>query len=118
MLTRSEAEDRFLALVRGAGLPTPSANVPVGPYEIDFFWVSEGIAVEVDGYRGHSTRPRFEGDRRKDAWLLARGVKVIRLSWRQIVHEAMGTAVLVGQALALANGSRGDLPHRVGFGGR
>jgi very-short-patch-repair endonuclease len=106
-LTRSEAEARFLALVRKAGLPAPEANVTIGRYEIDFLWRTAGIAVEVDGFRHHSSRPRFEGDRSKDAWLLAAGTRVLRLSWRQIVHEAMATAVQVGQALARAGGNGG-----------
>lgn len=106
-LTRSEAEARFLALIRRAGLPAPETNVSVGRYEIDFLWRSAGIAVEVDGFRHHSSRPRFEGDRSRDAWLLAAGITVVRLSWRQIVHEAMATAVQVGQALARAGGDLG-----------
>lgn len=107
-LTRSEAEARFLALVREAGLPMPAVNVPLGRYEIDFLWRDEGIAVEVDGFRHHSSRPRFEGDRRKDAWLLAAGIKVVRLSWRQIADEGVATAVQVAQALARAGvGARG-----------
>ena len=103
-LTRSEAEARFLALVRKARLPPPRTNVQMGPYEIDFLWRAQGIAVEVDGYRYHSSRPRFEGDRRKDAWLLAQGIKVIRLSWRQIVDEEVATAVQVGQVLSRTGG--------------
>lgn len=98
--TRSEAESRFLQLARRAGLPRPDTNVTIGQYEIDFLWRAEGVAVEVDGYRYHSSRSSFEGDRRRDAWLLARGVKVVRLSWRQITEDAIATAVLVGQALA------------------
>lgn len=105
-LTRSEAEARFLGLVREAGLPAPEANVRVGRYEIDFLWRAEGIAVEVDGFRHHASRPRFEGDRRKDALLLSGGIKVVRLSWRQITREAMATAVQIGQALARADGDR------------
>jgi very-short-patch-repair endonuclease len=99
-LTRSEAEARFLELVRRAGLPAPRSNVKLGRYEIDFLWSDERIAVEVDGFRYHSSRSRFEGDRRKDAWLTARGIRVIRLSWRQIVESAVPTIVQVGQALA------------------
>jgi len=49
---------------------------------------------------------RSEGDRRKDAWLLAAGIHVLRLSWRQITHEAMATAVQIGQALARAAAGR------------
>ena len=105
-MTRSEAEMRFLELVRRAGLPPPEVNVRLGRYEIDVLWRAEGIAVEVDGFRYHASRPRFEGDRRRDSWLLARGIKVIRLSWRQITDEAVATAVQVGQALTRA-GERG-----------
>lgn len=50
-LTRSEAEFRLLALVRKARLPAPQVNVVVAGREIDFFWQSERIGVEVDGYR-------------------------------------------------------------------
>ena len=106
-LTRSEAEDKFLALVRAAALPPPETNVRIGSYEIDFLWRNEGIAVEVDGYRHHSSRSRFESDRHKDTWLLAGGIKVIRLSWQQITREGIATAVQVAQALALARRARG-----------
>ncbi len=106
-LTRSEAEAAFLALVREAGLPAPEANAPFGRYELDFLWRAEGVAVEVDGFRSHSTRPRFEGDRRKDARLLAAGIKVLRVTWRQIADDAVATAVQVGQALARAGAERG-----------
>ena len=100
--TRSEAERRCLELLRRAGLPRPHVNVAVGPYELDLFWPTEGVAVEVDGYKHHSARSRFEGDRRKDAWLRAHGIEVVRLTWRQITRNATATAVQVGQALALA----------------
>ncbi len=99
-LTRSEAEARFLALVRKARLQTPKANVRVGPYEVDFLWRTESIAVEVDGYRYHASHERFEGDRRRDAELLARGITVLRLTWRQIVNEPLATVALLTQALA------------------
>lgn len=98
-MTRSEAEARFLRLVREAQLPVPETNVRMGAYELDFLWRDHGIAVEVDGYRFHSSRPRFESDRRRATRLAARGIQVIPLTWRQIVEEGMATAVQVGQAL-------------------
>jgi len=100
--TRSEAEERCLALLRSAGLPPPHTNVPVGPYELDFFWGDVNVAVEVDGWAFHGTRAQFENDRRKDNWLRGRGVEVVRLTWRQITREPVASAVQVGQALALA----------------
>lgn len=104
-LLRSEAEARFLSLVRSAGLLAPEVNVGIGPYEIDFLWRRVQVAVEVDGFRYHRLRRRFEGDREKDAWLLARGITVLRLSWRQITDKPVGTAVQVAQALVRAGPS-------------
>lgn len=105
-LTRSAAEAELLALVREGGLPAPECNVSVGRHEIDFLWRKARIAVEVDGFRYHSTRERFESDRRRDAELVAAGLTVLRLSWRQVTDERVATAVKIGQALVRA-GSRG-----------
>jgi predicted transcriptional regulator of viral defense system/very-short-patch-repair endonuclease len=104
--TRSEAERRCRELLRTAGLPAPHANVAIGPYELDLFWPEENVAIEIDGWQFHSSRPRFEGDRRKDNWLRARGIEVIRLTWRQLTRDAIATAVIVGQTLALAGRQR------------
>jgi very-short-patch-repair endonuclease len=98
-LTRSEAERRFLELVRRARLPMPRSNVPVAGYEIDFLWPEHGLAVEVDGYRFHGSRARFENDRRRSAQLASLGIQVIPLTWRQIVHDEVATAVQIGRAL-------------------
>ena len=43
--------------------------------------------MEVDGYAYHSTRHAFERDRARDAALQAAGYRVVRFTWRQIVHE-------------------------------
>lgn len=101
-LTRSEAEDRLLELVRDGCLPDPETNVVVGPYELDFLWRNSSLVVEVDGYAYHGSSAQFERDRRKDAWLQGEGFRVIRLSWSQIVEESTATAVLLGQALLRA----------------
>ncbi|TVP42841.1 MAG: DUF559 domain-containing protein [Gemmatimonadales bacterium] len=98
--TRSAAEDAFLDLVRRAALPRPESNVALESREIDFLWREECVAVEVDGYEYHRTRRDFDRDRAKDAWLIARGFRIVRLSWHQIVEEPLATAVLLGQVLA------------------
>lgn len=99
-LTRSEAEEQFLALIRQAGLPRPLVNSRVQGYEVDFYWPRERIAVEIDGFRFHSTRRAFEHDRRKDAVLLAAGISTLRNSWRQLHDEP--TAVIARLAGLLA----------------
>lgn len=105
-LTRSEAEERLLELIRKHHLPAPEVNVLVGGHEVDFLWRSERILVEVDGFAFHSSRASFESDRRRDGELAALGFHVIRVTWRQVVEEPGPTMVRIAQALALAGARR------------
>lgn len=98
-LTRSEAEERLLELVRKAGLPAPRVNARVGAHEVDFLWPAERLIVEVDGYAFHSSRTAFERDRLRDAELQAAGFRVMRVTWRQLAAEP--EALLVRLAWAL-----------------
>ncbi len=111
--TRSGAEERLQDLVRVGHLARPHLNVAIGPYEVDGLWPREGVAIEIDGWQHHSSRARFEGDRRKDAWLRARGIEVIRVSWRRLTREPTAVAVEIGQILALAGARKAAAPrHR------
>lgn len=101
-MTRSTAEDRFLALIDKVELPRPEANVMVAGHEVDFLWRAERLVVEVDGFAFHASRSRFESDRLKDGRLSTRGYHVIRITWRQIVDEPEAMLVRVAQALTAA----------------
>jgi hypothetical protein len=101
--TRSDLEDRFLALVRSAGLPPPLTNVALDldgrHIEVDFRWSS--LCVEVDG-DGH-TRPRARReDRKRDAALRAGGYTVLRVSREDI--DARSTTVLAALRACAAAG--------------
>jgi very-short-patch-repair endonuclease len=87
VLQRSRAERRLLSLVRGAALPAPELNTRLGRFEVDFLWRAERLVVEVDGYALHGGRAAFERDRRRDAELQAEGLRVMRVTWRQLVGE-------------------------------
>ena len=102
-LTRSEAEERLLALIADAKLPRPEVNVRVRGHEVDLLWRGCGLVIEVDGYAFHSTRAAFERDRVRDADLHAGGLRVLRVTWRQIVDEPYALIVRVAQALARAS---------------
>jgi very-short-patch-repair endonuclease len=99
-LARSEAEERFLALVRRSGLPAPETNVPLHGHELDLLWRDERLAVEIDGYEFHGDRDSFEADRRRDAVLAGHGLQVVRITWRQIANEPEATLALLVRALA------------------
>ena len=98
--TRSEAEVRFLELVRGTGISEPRTNARVAGLEVDFLWRRERVIVEVDGYQYHGNRHRYQGDRTRDQRLAAEGYQVIRITWQDITDR--GPAVLVSLARALA----------------
>ncbi|MEK9501875.1 type IV toxin-antitoxin system AbiEi family antitoxin domain-containing protein [Gemmatimonadota bacterium DH-20] len=97
--TRSEAEERFLSLVRRAGMPRPEVNVRVGPWEVDFYWPRARVVVEVDGYASHHSGRAFERDRRRDGDLIARGLQVMRVTWRQMDDEPEGVSFRLGRLL-------------------
>jgi very-short-patch-repair endonuclease len=99
-LTRSQAEEKCLALIRDAQLPEPEVNVRVHGYEVDFYWRQSGLVLEIDGYAFHGTRAAFERDRRKDAKLRAAGIAVLRATWRQLEDESHAVVVWLAQALA------------------
>ena len=100
-LTRSEAEERLLALIRAAGLRPPQTNARLGRFEVDFLWRAHRVIIEVDGYAYHADRITFEADRRRDAELAAAGFTVIRVTWRQIVDRPAETIARIAQALAI-----------------
>ena len=99
-LTRSEAEERFLALIRLAGVSTPRTNARVAGHEVDFYWPDRGLVVEVDGRAFHRSRRSFERDRRRDAELIGIGVRVVRVTWRQLVDAPEALLVRLGAVLA------------------
>jgi very-short-patch-repair endonuclease len=98
--TRSEAEERFLALVRGAALIEPLVNTRRHGYEIDFLWPDFGFAVEIDGYAVHDRRRAFERDRARDAALYGRGIVVIRITWHRLTTEPLPVVAELAAALA------------------
>jgi very-short-patch-repair endonuclease len=98
-LTRTELEERFLALVRDQELSRPLVNATVLDLTVDFLWPQAGLVVELDGRESHLTPAAFEADRDRDSRLLAAGYRVMRFTWRQIVREPKVVANRVRRAL-------------------
>jgi very-short-patch-repair endonuclease len=102
LLTRSDAEERLLALIREGGLPEPEMNIMVHGYEVDFFWRKARLIAEVDGYAYHGSARAFVRDRQRDSTLAAAGIQVMRISWHQLTKQAAKTLVQLAQALVRA----------------
>jgi very-short-patch-repair endonuclease len=105
-MTRSEAEERVLDLIRAARLPRPLVNARVGGYEVDFFWPEHQLVLEVDGFRFHASRGAFERDRRKDADLRRAQIAVARITWRMI-EEPYALVADIARELSRAEGRAG-----------
>jgi hypothetical protein len=91
-VTRQELEERFAALLAGTDLPAPLRNADVSVagrfFEVDCLWPSRRLVVELDGRAAHGTARAFERDRERDRLLMADGWRVIRVTWRQLQHDA------------------------------
>ena len=98
-VTRSEAEERLLALIREAQLPEPEMNVRLHGFTVDFLWRQAGLVVEVDGYQWHSTRSAFERDRRKDLALRESGLDLARFTFQQIDTQPVAVVAAITRRL-------------------
>ena len=105
-VSENDFEDRMRALVRRAGLPQPVAQYPVGRYRLDFAWPELKVAVETDGWATHGRRQAFEDDRARDAFLLAAGWRVLRVTYRQLARRPMLVAAQLAAVLAQAAAPR------------
>jgi very-short-patch-repair endonuclease len=99
--TRSPLEDRFVAFCHEhlADLPAPLTNVSILDHEVDAYWPSHHLVVELDGYGYHGHRAAFERDRARDATLQAAGYRVIRITHRQLETEALRIATQLRKML-------------------
>lgn len=87
--TRSPLEDRFAEFCREhlADLPTPLTNVSILDHEVDAYWPSHRLVVEMDSWEHHSHRAAFERDRARDAAMQAAGYRVLRYTHRRLEAE-------------------------------
>jgi hypothetical protein len=95
-LTRSELEERFLALCRANGLPKPHVNHFVEAKERDFVFP----VIETDSWTHHRTRRAFEDDRHRDQLLARAGWRTLRFTHRQIADDPAAVAATVRALLA------------------
>lgn len=82
--TRSDLEDRFVALCRRFGLPEPETNVWVAGREVDAWFPNERVIVELDGRDYHSDPASYETDRDNDVTALTFGIPTARITGRRM----------------------------------
>ena len=100
--TRSELEERFLALCRSHGLPQPLVNTRVAGLEVDFYWPTGRLIVETDGYASHGRQAAFERDHERDGRLRDADYAVLRFTYRQVTEKPAWVAASIRRELTKA----------------
>jgi very-short-patch-repair endonuclease len=70
---------------------------PVGPYIVDFYCAVFRVAVELDGGQHFTPRGAVAYDERRTAYLADHGVRVVRISYRELFHELAGALECIKQ---------------------
>ena len=84
---------------RKPGAPVFRRQHPIGPYVLDFYCAEARLAGEVDGM-SHDLGDRPQRDIRRDAWLKARGLTVMRIAASEAMRNADDTADAVVRTAA------------------
>jgi very-short-patch-repair endonuclease len=87
---------------------------PAGPYVLDFYCPELRLAIELDGGQ-HNFAAGIGRDQRRDSWLVARGVVVLRF-WNSDVIENM-TGVLETIAIAASDIAAREVTRTTRWGG-
>jgi very-short-patch-repair endonuclease/predicted transcriptional regulator of viral defense system len=106
VVTRSHAEEVFLAILRRGGLPKPETNVRIRGMEVDCLFRAARLIVEIDGFTYHSSPAAVERDHDRDQRLFLAGYDVIRFTWRQLDQQPDRVLAKVAGALARAEARR------------
>jgi predicted transcriptional regulator of viral defense system len=98
--TRSGWEDDFPAFCAKHGLPEPVMGEPFHGYIADALFPVERVIVELDSREFHMGTIPFEGDRDRDADMLAYGFVTVRITWERIEERPVPEAVRLHKILA------------------
>ena len=101
--TRSDLEDLLLDLLDKGKIPRPEINAPLrfGNETItpDYLWRTQRVAIEADSVTWHEHKLTREHDADKQARLEAAGLRVLRITWRQITRSPQQTLTRIRAAL-------------------
>ena len=99
----TDAERRLWQLLRGrrfCGFKFRRQH-EFGPYILDFFCADQGLVIEADGGQ-HFLAEGIEQDQARDAYLAARGLRVLRFTNREIFLSPMSVEAEIERQLIAA----------------
>lgn len=101
--TRSQLEERFLALIVDAGIPHPLVNMSIHAagrrIEVDFLWPAQRLCVEIDGV-GHRRARARANDEARAALLRSENYVVLRFSSHDVDRRAKHVVAAVRRVLS------------------
>ncbi len=80
--------------VRVEGCPVIRRQHPMGPYILDFYCPDAKLCIEIDGW-GHNMGDQPERDERRDRWLRAQGVDVLRIPAAEVFKDVDEIASMI-----------------------
>ena len=92
-------EVKAARLLRESSLPRPTRQYPVGPYRIDFGVEPWRVGAECEGFDFHGTRLVWKRDKRRTAWIEARGWRLVVLTWDDVTRRPEETLARLALAL-------------------
>lgn len=99
----SVLESRARTLFADHDVPVPRFEVRLGDDDwvgrVDCFWDEALLVVELDGRRFHGGATARDRDRQRDNRLMARGIRVLRFTWDDLVDRPDEVVALVLSAL-------------------
>jgi very-short-patch-repair endonuclease len=104
-LPGSGFERRVIRMLRAAGLPKPALQheVRTGGRRVavvDLAYPDLRLAIEVDGYRWHSGKTRWQHDRRRSNALTLLGWRIIHVTWDDLTQRPDAVIQEIHAALA------------------
>ncbi|MEP7221040.1 MAG: endonuclease domain-containing protein [Novosphingobium sp.] len=72
---------------------------PIGAYVVDFCCLSARLAIEVDGIV-HDMGDRPKMDARRDSFIREKGYRVLRVSAKRVMEDAVTTAAAIAASAA------------------
>ena len=84
-------------------------QAPCGPWILDFAAVRHRLAIELDG-ETHATGAGAARDAERDAWLVARGWRVLRFTNREVMQNLEGVLAAIAQAARARSPHPSPLP--------
>jgi very-short-patch-repair endonuclease len=91
--------------VRGPGRPAFRRQLPIGPYVLDFYCADSRLCIEIDG-ASHRAEDRPQRDERRDAWLGAKAIEVVRLPAAYVLEDPARAADRIVRLATERTGAR------------